>query len=238
MFRTIKLQYFPYCLISPRRALPISPMSGSWMLYSQGVTDDFSSHNFWAIETLKGSCFPRERSHVAICDATHSTGYFKPPANSVSGLSFYITPIKWDSAEFATLFSATLLRVHSWCSLRAGRMQEEAMAPSWAGGTRASVLAAAPVLGAALWWGAESSPSSSPCLERQPRDHCSLSWPGLLRGLLGLGNMRVGEEGERRDHVDFLTWQVILSSPLRQQYSVLLIQLKSLKQTPAPVLLT
>lgn len=137
-----------------------------------------------------------------------------------------------------TLLPVLLLGGHSWCSLGAGRMQDEAMAPSWAGVTRASVLAAAPVPRAALCWGAETSPRSSPSLERQPRDHCSLSWPGLLRGLLRLGNMRVVEEGKRRDHVNSLTWQVILSSPLRQQYSVLLTQLKSLKQTSAQFLLT
>lgn len=97
------------------------------------------------------------------------------------------------------------LGVHSWCSLGAGRMQDEAMAPSWAGGTGASVLAAAPVLRAAFCCGAQQ-----PQVQLQPRKAAKgpllSQLARVLRGLLELGNVRVVEEGKGRDHVDSLTW--------------------------------
>lgn len=61
---------------------------------------------------------------------------------------------------------------------------------------------------------------------------------GLVRALPRLGNTRVVEEGKGRHRADCPPWRVILSSPSRQQDSVLLTQLKSLKQTPAPFLPT
>lgn len=167
--------------------------------------------------------------------ATPSTGYFKPSANSVSGLSFCLAPIKWESAEFAPHFSA--------------RNAQLVLPQGWqdAGWSHGPILGRwDPSISAGCSLRAEQSTllgcgektRVQPQPGRQPRYHCSLSWPGVLSGLLELGNMRVLEEGKRRDRVDSLTWHVILSSPLRQQYSVLLTQLKSLKLTTAPFLLT
>lgn len=76
------------------------------------------------------------------------------------------------------------------------------------------MLAAAPVLRAALCWGAEQ-PQAQPQPGKAAKGPLLSPLARALEGSAGTGECESsgGREGKRRDHVDSLTCQVILSSP-------------------------
>lgn len=157
----------------------------------------------------------------------HTTGYFKYTTNSMSEWSLYITPTSWHKCSLCQLFYRSRYTAGA-PSAWAFRLDRDA------GCTQCPIVHLPPAVEHQRWLQFHCTRQHfavpAPAWKESQGTPAHSSWLVFQEVLPGLRNTRVVEEGKAL----CLPWQVILSSPLRQYHSVLLTQLKSLKQTPAP----